>query len=115
MIGGTLRNVVVLPLHVLSLEPLMRTRLPAVFALTAGALLVGSPAALAQTADYPGTGESVLPTVVETPEVSDAGATRPSALPFTGGEIVLISAAGAAAVAAGTAMVVGGRRRSSAS
>ena len=94
----------------------MRTRLPAVLALTAGALLVGSPAALAQTADYPGTGESVLPTVVERgPEVSDTGATRPSALPFTGGEIVLISAAGAAAVAAGTAMVVGGRRRSTAS
>ena len=96
----------------------MRTRLPAVLALTAGALRVGSHAALAQTADYPGTGESVLPTVVEKgPEtaVSDTGATRPSALPFTGGEIVLISAAGAAAVAAGTAMVVGGRRRSTAS
>lgn len=104
----------------------MRTRLPAVLALTAGALLVGSPVALAQTADYPGTGESVLPTVVnQAPEVGanagtgtgvlDTGATRPSTLPFTGGEIVLITAAGAAAVAAGTAMVVGGRRRSTTS
>ncbi|HWH30993.1 MAG TPA: hypothetical protein VNU26_18910 [Mycobacteriales bacterium] len=96
----------------------MRTRLPAVVALTAGAFLVGSPAALAQTADYPGTGESVLPTVVnKQPDtsVSDTGSTRPGALPFTGGELVLISAAGAAAVAAGTALVVGGRRRSTAS
>ncbi|MFP5218958.1 MAG: hypothetical protein ACLGIG_04375 [Actinomycetes bacterium] len=92
----------------------MRTRLPAALALTAGAFLVGSPAALAQTADYPGTGESVLPTVVQQAPadvgVSDA---RPSVLPFTGGEIVLISVAGTAALAAGTALVVGGRRRSS--
>lgn len=89
----------------------MRTRLPAAVALSAGAfLLMGSPAALAQTADYPGTGESTPPTVVKSTVTE-----RPSTLPFTGGEIVLISAAGAAAVAAGTALVVGGRRRSTAS
>jgi hypothetical protein len=39
---------------------------------------------------------------------ADAG---PSTLPFTGGELVLLTALGAGAVAGGTALVVAGRRR----
>lgn len=35
----------------------------------------------------------------------------PAALPFTGGELVLVSALGAAAVAGGVGLVVAGRRR----
>jgi hypothetical protein len=89
-------------------------------ALSGGALLLAAPAALAQTADYSGTGEEVLSTVQSRPGVAEVAeqsgvAGSPATLPFTGGEIVLISAAGAAAVAAGAALVVGGRRRSTAS
>lgn len=38
-------------------------------------------------------------------------ATSPSTLPFTGGELVLMTAAGLGALAGGTALVVAGRRR----
>lgn len=38
----------------------------------------------------------------------------PATLPFTGGEIVLLTALGAGALAGGTALVVAGRRKSSA-
>ena len=38
---------------------------------------------------------------------------RPSTLPFTGGELVLLTALGAGALAGGTALVVAGRRKSS--
>lgn len=41
------------------------------------------------------------------------GAGTPSTLPFTGGEVVLVSVAGAAAIAGGGALVVAGRRRAS--
>ena len=36
----------------------------------------------------------------------------PSTLPFTGGELVLLTAVGAGALAGGTALVVAGRRKS---
>ena len=36
---------------------------------------------------------------------------NPSTLPFTGGELVLMTAVGAGALAGGTALVVAGRRR----
>ena len=39
------------------------------------------------------------------------GGSGPSTLPFTGGEVLLVSLVGAGAVAAGTALVVAGRRR----
>lgn len=111
---------------------------------TAAACIVtvlAAPAALAQTAEYTGTGDTeVLGTVGSNPEgtgstgtgsgatgtgsgstSNDAGTTAArttrtsgagaSSLPFTGGEVVLIAAAGAAAVAAGSLLVVGGRRR----
>jgi hypothetical protein len=73
--------------------------------------LVASPAALAQSAEYTGTGDKQVRSSVGTapaPTQSRGGA---PALPFTGGEIVLIATAGAAAVAAGGIMIVGGRRR----
>ena len=90
--------------------------------------VAGAPAALAQTAEYPGTTDTgtqdtgVLSGVTTRGQAPAApaspgrstvtnGRTAPSSLPFTGGEVVLIAAAGAAAVAAGAGMVVGGRRR----
>ena len=44
---------------------------------------------------------------------TDTGGTtsNPSTLPFTGGELVLMTALGAGALAGGTALVVAGRRR----
>lgn len=57
----------------------------------------------------------VLPTTVTRGSAGTAvspTAETPSTLPFTGGEVVLLSALGAAAVAGGTALVVAGRRRS---
>lgn len=62
----------------------------------------------------------------ETPGTSNGGASggasggagsggttsNPSTLPFTGGELVLMTAIGAGALAGGTALVVAGRRRS---
>lgn len=39
---------------------------------------------------------------------------NPSTLPFTGGELVLMTAIGAGALAGGTALVVAGRRRAQA-
>lgn len=42
---------------------------------------------------------------------SGGTATTPSTLPFTGGELVLMTAIGAGALAGGTALVVAGRRR----
>lgn len=80
--------------------------------------VMAAPAALAQTtADYTGTGDTVVGGVVVTAPGTSAVRSRttsPSTLPFTGGEVVLIAAAGTAAVAAGAAMVVGGRRRAGA-
>ena len=57
------------------------------------------------------------PTVTRTPDVETEVLNRttvretPSTLPFTGGELVLLSTAGIAAVAGGAALVVAGRRR----
>ena len=46
------------------------------------------------------------------PGGSGAGTTsNPSTLPFTGGELILMTAIGAGALAGGTALVVAGRRR----
>lgn len=42
---------------------------------------------------------------------STGGTSNPSTLPFTGGELVLMTALGAGALAGGTALVVAGRRR----
>lgn len=41
------------------------------------------------------------------------GTSNPSTLPFTGGELILMTAIGAGALAGGTALVVAGRRRGS--
>lgn len=41
-------------------------------------------------------------------------ATSPSTLPFTGGELVLMTAIGAGALAGGTALVLAGRRKAAA-
>jgi hypothetical protein len=58
---------------------------------------------------------SVLPTtqtsVAPTTAVRGSTGGSPAALPFTGGELVLVSVTGAAAVAGGAALVVAGRRR----
>ncbi|MDX6287573.1 MAG: hypothetical protein QOG53_3058 [Frankiales bacterium] len=59
---------------------------------------------------------SVLPTVItktNTPPVQVEG--NSSTLPFTGGEVALMSIAGIGAIGAGTAFVVAGRRRKHAS
>ena len=42
-----------------------------------------------------------------------SGAANGATLPFTGGELVLLTAVGAGALAGGTALVVAGRRKSS--
>lgn len=39
------------------------------------------------------------------------GTARPATLPFTGGEVVLLSAVGVGALVGGTALVVAGRRK----
>ncbi len=44
---------------------------------------------------------------------ADVTTKSPSTLPFTGGELVLLSAVGAGALVGGTALVVAGRRKSS--
>lgn len=58
----------------------------------------------------PETQTRVQPAVRSTVSTPATPAT-PATLPFTGGEIVLVSAAGAAAVAGGVALLVAGRRR----
>lgn len=108
-------------------------------ALAGGISLVGAPAALAQEAvacdAYAGTCPVVLgetltrseggaggttssPSTTTGTEVRGAVAgttanrTSPATLPFTGGDILLLSLLGAAAVGGGTALVVASRRRS---
>ena len=111
------------------------TRFTLVAAAVGGGALLGAPAALAQTAqcaypfDCPATGGgSTTPAVggdkTPTGSTGGAGTGTPSAgggssttgaaavLPFTGGEIVLLTATGAGALAAGSALLVAGRRRS---
>lgn len=92
-------------------------RLTSVVVATGTVLLAGAPAALAQEVSDPYTG--VLPTTLtrttgSTPSgVLSGSASRPSTLPFTGAEIVLLAAGGAAAVAGGVALTAAGRRRTS--
>jgi hypothetical protein len=73
-------------------------------------LAVLAPAVHAAAAPYPNGGENpqVSP---ETAQVSPAGATKASTLPFTGGDIAQIAALGAASVGAGTFVVRRSRRR----
>ena len=112
------------------------TRFTLVAAAVGGGALLGAPAALAQTApckypfdcpvgsgggsNNPGVGGDKTPTG----STGGAGTSIPNAgggstttgaatvLPFTGGEIVLLTATGAGALAAGSALLVAGRRRS---
>jgi hypothetical protein len=111
----------------------MRTtvRLASGAAVLSFASVAAAPAAVAQTVDcavYPDRcvqSDVVVdrpPVVVADTDtdtgngtVSERSSTSPSAtsLPFTGGEVVLLSVLGAGALAAGTALVVAGRRRSS--
>jgi LPXTG-motif cell wall-anchored protein len=51
----------------------------------------------------------VLPTTISKPPVQVEG--NSTTLPFTGGEVALMSIAGIGAIGAGTAFVVAGRRR----
>ena len=75
--------------------------------------LVASAPAFAACDAYSGNCPSVTPT--KSPK-GEGGAkqstTKPSTLPFTGGEVVLLSAIGAGALVGGTALVIAGRRRS---
>lgn len=109
-----------------------RNRLAGVAAVSVATLCVG-PAAYAQTVDcavYPeacvdsGVVEDVPAVRSETAVESEtavqsgtqtgsavSGRTTPTSLPFTGGELVLLSVAGLGALAAGTALVVVARRR----
>ena len=95
------------------------TRLTLVAAAVGGGALLGAPAALADTApcaypfDCPVTG-STGGTGTGTPSAGGGSSTTGAAavLPFTGGEIVLLTATGAGALAAGSALLVAGRRRS---
>lgn len=87
--------------------------------LAAGLLSLGTAApALAVCDAYSGTcatpapdgdGSSTTDGGTQTP--SNAGGGRPSTLPFTGGELVLLTAVGVGALAGGTALVVAGRRK----
>lgn len=95
------------------------TRISSVVAASCAAVLLGAPAALAQTVTDPYTGVKGE-TLTRTPPGSGVSATgvsssgtgtSPSTLPFTGGELVLTAAAGAAAVGGGVLLVVSGRRR----
>ena len=58
-----------------------------------------------------GTGSNGSGTGSTTAVRGSGGASLPTTLPFTGGELVLVSLAGAGALAAGTGLVVAGRRR----
>lgn len=89
-------------------------RTAAVTAVTAATLSVlGAAPALAACDAY--SGRCVQDTSAE--RTADRSRTQtsvqaPATLPFTGGELVLLTATGAAALAGGTALVVAGRRRS---
>lgn len=95
-------------------------------AVAAGVLALGvaSPASAACDA-YSGTCTQVLPTTLTRPNTNPGtnpgtavnpstvvqSSNTPATLPFTGGELVLLSLAGAGAIAGGVALVVAGRRR----
>jgi hypothetical protein len=109
----------------------MRLDRPAAAAalITAG-LLLGAPAASAQTVVDPYTGLEVASGVntlpptggsstvgapaVPAPPTTNRPTVRPTTLPFTGGELVGVAAAGALATAVGIGFVAAGRRRQTA-
>lgn len=93
------------------------THLLAGAALAGGVGLLGAPAAHADTTcdAYSGVCPVVpgkqLPAGEVKAVVVKKPAATPSTLPFTGGDVVLVSVLGAAAVAGGGALLVAGRRR----
>lgn len=97
-----------------------RTATAAVLLAVSGAVgVIGAAPAAAVCDAYSGSctePPSVLPSVLtSTPATAVRSSTTrtPSSLPFTGGELVLVSVAGVAAVGGGIALVAAGRRRSS--
>ena len=95
----------------------LRPTLPAAGLLLGGFLVLATASPAAAVCDAysgncspaPSVAPSVLPTVAERAVVESNDA---DTLPFTGGELVLMTAVGAGALAGGTALVVAGRRRS---
>ena len=77
-------------------------------ALGLGGLLV-TPAAAAVCDAYSGGCASTQPQDPDDSSITTVD--RPRTLPFTGGELVLLTALGAGALAGGTALVVAGRRK----
>ena len=74
----------------------------------------GNPGTDAPGTENPGTGTGGGPGTPAGPKanVPTGGTTsNPAALPFTGGELVLMTAVGAGALAGGTALVLAGRRK----
>lgn len=90
-------------------------------AMTSALLVTGAPAALAVCEAYSGacvddavrdrSNDNREP-VVRARQGGARQAPAPETLPFTGGEVVMLSGLGAGAVAAGAALVVAGKRRS---
>ena len=70
-----------------------------------------SPASVAPRAVIPVQNNSVTP-VSGTPVSGTSAPSSAKTLPFTGGELVLMTAIGAGALAGGAALVVAGRRKS---
>src|SRR4051812_7804441 len=88
-------------------------RLFTAFVLCAGVSGLAAPAAFADPCDsYSGTCPQVKGHHITKPPTVVLG--EKQTLPFTGGEIVLMTAAGLGALGAGGAFVVAGRRRRSA-
>ena len=85
-------------------------------AMTSTLLLTGAPAALAVCDAYSGVCVEDEVRERNEPRQPQGAVVRarqaPETLPFTGGEVVMLSALGAGAVAGGAALVVAGRRRS---
>lgn len=89
--------------------------------LTVGAVALGAPLLLAapasaQSCDYPfdcavADNQVVTGSSDVRPAAVGSSANGPATLPFTGGEVTLISLVGLGALGAGTAMVIAGRRR----
>ena len=80
-----------------------------------GLVLATSAPALAACDAY--SGNCTTPPATKSPDGDGGGDSststkKPSTLPFTGGELVLLSAIGAGALAGGTDLVIAGRRRS---
>ena len=92
-----------------------RTRSAVAVAVLGGALaLAPAGVASAQSVVDPYSNGKVSPNTLTPPTVvkpASQNRTSPSTLPFTGGEIVMITAAGLGALAVGTVLVGAGRRR----